>query len=145
MIHVNVWQKPLQYCKIISLQLIKKKKRNTLLLRILSWQIFLLLFQYLKVSARLSSHLHCFQQSDVILIFVLFPLMYSAPSTTKIFITVWIVSLCVDVYVFLVLRLYWTLWICMFWFWSNLEKFWPLFLQKLFSVLLSFQICNCNM
>ena len=32
LIHVNVWQKPLQYCKVISLQLIKidgKKKRNT--------------------------------------------------------------------------------------------------------------------
>ena len=26
-IHVNVWQKPLQYCKVISLQLIKKKKK----------------------------------------------------------------------------------------------------------------------
>ena len=30
--HVNVWQKPLQYCKVISLQLIKingkKKKRQ---------------------------------------------------------------------------------------------------------------------
>ena len=24
LIHVNVWQKPLQYCKAISLQLIKK-------------------------------------------------------------------------------------------------------------------------
>ena len=24
--HVNVWQNPLQYCKVISLQLIKKKK-----------------------------------------------------------------------------------------------------------------------
>ena len=34
LIHVNVWQKPLQYCKIISLQLIKingkKKKKKTL-------------------------------------------------------------------------------------------------------------------
>ena len=33
LIHVNVWQKPLQYCKIISLQLIKinekKRKCNT--------------------------------------------------------------------------------------------------------------------
>ena len=32
LIHVNVWQKPLQYCKVISLQLIKiseKKKKNT--------------------------------------------------------------------------------------------------------------------
>ena len=31
-IHVNVWQKPLQYCKVISLQLIKingKKKKQT--------------------------------------------------------------------------------------------------------------------
>ena len=26
-IHVNVWQKPLQYCKVISLQLIKIKKK----------------------------------------------------------------------------------------------------------------------
>ena len=34
LIHVNVWQKPLQYCKVISLQLIKingkKKKRSSL-------------------------------------------------------------------------------------------------------------------
>ena len=32
LIHVNVWQKPLQYCKVISLQLIKingeKKERE---------------------------------------------------------------------------------------------------------------------
>ena len=28
LIHVNVWQKPLQYCKVISLQLIKKKKER---------------------------------------------------------------------------------------------------------------------
>ena len=27
LIHVNVWKKPLQYCKVISLQLKKKKKR----------------------------------------------------------------------------------------------------------------------
>ena len=26
LIHVNVWQKPLQYCKVISLQLKKKDK-----------------------------------------------------------------------------------------------------------------------
>ena len=32
LIHVNIWQKPLQYCKVISLQLIKingKKKEYT--------------------------------------------------------------------------------------------------------------------
>ena len=30
LIHVNVWQKPLQYCKVISLQLIKinEKKKS---------------------------------------------------------------------------------------------------------------------
>ena len=28
LIHVNVWQKPLQYCKVISLQLIKIKKKD---------------------------------------------------------------------------------------------------------------------
>ena len=28
LIHVNVWQKPLQYCKVISLQLIKKMEKN---------------------------------------------------------------------------------------------------------------------
>ena len=31
LIHVNVWQNPLQYCKVISLQLIKKKKKKILL------------------------------------------------------------------------------------------------------------------
>ena len=32
LIHVNVWQKPLQYCKVISLQIIKINggKRNIL-------------------------------------------------------------------------------------------------------------------
>ena len=32
LIHINVWQKPLQYCKVISLQLIKinGKKKNIL-------------------------------------------------------------------------------------------------------------------
>ena len=28
LIHLNVWQKPLQYCKVISLQLINKKKKE---------------------------------------------------------------------------------------------------------------------
>ena len=41
LIHVNVWQKPLQYCKVISLQLIKineKKKKE--------WYWDLLMFEY---------------------------------------------------------------------------------------------------
>ena len=28
LIHVNVWQKPLQYCKVVSLQLINEKKKS---------------------------------------------------------------------------------------------------------------------
>ena len=28
LIHVNIWQKPLQYCKVISLQLIKINEKN---------------------------------------------------------------------------------------------------------------------
>ena len=37
LIHVNVWQKPLQYCKVISLQLIKinEKKIKIKLLRVI--------------------------------------------------------------------------------------------------------------
>ena len=31
LIHVNVWQKQLQYCKVISLQLIKINEKNNLL------------------------------------------------------------------------------------------------------------------
>ena len=30
LIHVNVWQKPLQYCKVINLQLKLKKKKKTI-------------------------------------------------------------------------------------------------------------------
>ena len=33
LIHVNVWQKPLQYCKVIILQLIKIKRKETLMLK----------------------------------------------------------------------------------------------------------------
>ena len=30
LIHVNVWQEPLQYCKVISFQLINEKKKKTM-------------------------------------------------------------------------------------------------------------------
>ena len=33
LIHVNVWQKPLQYCKVISLQLIKINGKKTFCLK----------------------------------------------------------------------------------------------------------------
>ena len=46
LIHVNVWQKPLQYCKVISLQLIKlNEKKNQFHLSVLDYfiiNIFLL-------------------------------------------------------------------------------------------------------
>ena len=44
LIHINVWQKPLQYCKVISLQLIKingKKKELTVSEDILVWRWFM--------------------------------------------------------------------------------------------------------
>ena len=45
LIHDTVWQKPLQYCKVISLQLIKinEKKRNSTLKKRRSWQLASLL------------------------------------------------------------------------------------------------------
>ena len=57
LIHVNVWQKPIQYCKVISLQLIKingikknknlgtpppKKKNKISLMPIVLWLILLM-------------------------------------------------------------------------------------------------------
>ena len=48
LIHVNVWQKPLQYCKVISLQIIrinekkKKKQRNKQTKKIAPFITFLL-------------------------------------------------------------------------------------------------------
>ena len=44
LIHVNVWQKSLQYCKVISLQLIKinEKKKNafeSVLMRWMKWSL----------------------------------------------------------------------------------------------------------
>ena len=57
LIHVNVWQKPLQYCKVISLQLIKingekkwmeNEKGSTMLKRILNLSFYIeLKFPYL--------------------------------------------------------------------------------------------------
>ena len=46
LIHINVWQKPLQYCKVITLQLIKinekKKKKNS---NLVNYHIILLMFE----------------------------------------------------------------------------------------------------
>ena len=39
LIHVNVWQKPLQYCKVISLQLIKINEKNILSIYCCSFKI----------------------------------------------------------------------------------------------------------
>ena len=36
LIHVSVWQKPLQYCKVINLQIIKiNEKKKTIILHVL--------------------------------------------------------------------------------------------------------------
>ena len=41
LIHFNVWQKPLQYCKVISLQLIKVNEKNENKLFMFTSSIFL--------------------------------------------------------------------------------------------------------
>ena len=41
LIHVNVWQKPLQYCKVISLQLKKYIKKKHMLQSIIILLLFL--------------------------------------------------------------------------------------------------------
>ena len=38
LIHVNVWQKPLQYCKVISLQLKKKRKERNPREEVSGWE-----------------------------------------------------------------------------------------------------------
>ena len=40
LIHVNVWQKPLQYCKVISLQLIKINEKNKKIKRNVPYDIY---------------------------------------------------------------------------------------------------------
>ena len=56
LIHVNIWQKPLQYCKVISLQLIKingkKKKKRLWKERIQIMQDFVGQIKLLKVIER---------------------------------------------------------------------------------------------
>ena len=65
LIHVNVWQKPLQYCKIISLQLIKiNQKKNSL-------DIFFLFFPFLFKLIKFYIHLTFF-----IFIFLIPPFLF---------------------------------------------------------------------
>ena len=56
MIHVNVWQNPLQYCKVISLQLIKIKENKKSMERL----------RYYKRSLSLSELLSELQQAKAI-------------------------------------------------------------------------------
>ena len=59
LIHVNVWQKPLQYCKVISLQLIKiigVKKKDTFLFFFFKIYLFYLLGESVL-------GLHCYKQA----------------------------------------------------------------------------------
>ena len=116
---------------------------NALLVRILSWQVFCCCscFSTLKVSARLSSHLHCFQQSDVILIFVLFSQTGFAPSATKIFIT----DLNTFIMCFLCLEFIELCGSVCFGFDQFWKKFGHYFFKIFFSILLSLPLSNCNM
>ena len=50
LIHINVWQKPLQYCKVISLQLIKingKKTGFKLFVFFISWVIYIVFYKWM--------------------------------------------------------------------------------------------------
>ena len=44
LIHVNVWQKPLQYCKVISLQLIKINEKKNKTMNVVRLQVFFCIF-----------------------------------------------------------------------------------------------------
>ena len=46
LIHVNVWQKPLQYCKVISLQQIKINRKKSLL----SFTLYLAFQQHVSIT-----------------------------------------------------------------------------------------------
>ena len=53
LIHVNIWQKPLQYCKVISLQLIKISEKKSLKLQKKKKKAKALLYQQRSVWSRL--------------------------------------------------------------------------------------------
>ena len=60
LIHVNVWQKPLQYCKVISLHLIKingkkilklkNKKASYIELSLEIWEAYIYFLQWILIS-----------------------------------------------------------------------------------------------
>ena len=50
LIHVSVWEKPLQYCKVISLRLIKINEKNIKSQRFLAQTTFLLIYTYLTIN-----------------------------------------------------------------------------------------------
>ena len=57
LIHVNAWQKPLQYCKVISLRLIKivgEKNKNTVFNQQSKKQFLGLDFQKLSITSEIS-------------------------------------------------------------------------------------------
>ena len=68
LIHVNVSQKPLQYCKVISLQLIKKKKQS---FRTFLWMTFIY-FLFLSLYHNGSSSAFFFFKTFFILFLELF-------------------------------------------------------------------------
>ena len=73
LIHVNVWQKPLQYCKVISLQLIKinEKKKDACRVPQITWLIQELTSGLLAPQQWFSYHTLSFQTPYKLLVFVL--------------------------------------------------------------------------
>ena len=61
LIHVSVWQKPLQYCKVISLQLIKISGKKNVTGKSCRWGHLLIICEFQMVTA---SILFCFTATD---------------------------------------------------------------------------------
>ena len=71
LIHVNAWQKPLQYCKVISLQLIKiNEKKNSANSYLVVTAVTLFIFSVIIEMLRSKSAILLF--SDVCFCFILF-------------------------------------------------------------------------
>ena len=61
LIHVNVWQKPLQYCKVISLQLIKiNGKKNIVLVSGIQQSDQLYIHTYIHTYIHMHTHIITF-------------------------------------------------------------------------------------
>ena len=76
LIHINVWQNPLQYCKVISLQLIEKKKKKRAAKLLIFYEMHIKVLTLFLFKMEITLHHSCWLQFSNInnIIFVYFPL-----------------------------------------------------------------------